>query len=68
MQWLKLDFNINLAPPATEMLTVEYGPDVRSASPSKGLTITETGAAIQVGPVCPCISARRPVRRLCCIR
>ncbi len=49
VRWLLVDFNPSLAPEETASYRVQYGPGVRAAPVARGLAVTETEAAVQVG-------------------
>jgi PcRGLX-like N-terminal RIFT barrel domain len=49
VRWLLVDFNPNLAPEETASYRLEYGPGVTPAPVARGLTVTETADAVQVG-------------------
>ncbi len=51
IQWLSINFNATIGPNESQTYQLEYGHDVRPASPARGLTITEDGDVVQVGDV-----------------
>ena len=48
---LDLDFNASIGPLERQTYRVEYGDNVKSAGAARGLSVTQTADAIQVGPV-----------------
>jgi len=48
VEWLDVDFSTSPLPWQTQTFFLDYGPDVKPA-PARGLTLTETDAAYQVG-------------------
>jgi hypothetical protein len=51
IQWLSVDFNATIGPNETQTYQLEYGIDVKSGPPPRGLTVTEDSDTIQVGNV-----------------
>jgi len=51
IQWLAVDFNASVAPLEQQTFRVEYGEGVKSGVAPRGLTVTQTDDAIQVGNV-----------------
>jgi hypothetical protein len=51
VQWLAVNFNASIGPNESQAYQLEYGPDVRSVPPARGLKITEDADSIQVGSV-----------------
>jgi hypothetical protein len=48
---LDVDFNASIGPLERQIYRVEFGNDVKSAATARGLSVTQTGEAIQVGAV-----------------
>lgn len=51
VQWLAVDLNAEIGPNEEQKYHLEYGADVKSGPPSKGLLVTENTDSIQVGNV-----------------
>jgi hypothetical protein len=51
VQWLAVDLNAEIGPNEEQKYQLEYGADVKSGPPSRGLLVTENADSIQVGNV-----------------
>jgi hypothetical protein len=51
IQWLDVDFNASIGPLEEQTYQVEYGEGINHTNPTRGLMVTETPDAIQVGNV-----------------
>jgi YetA-like protein len=51
VQWLAVDLNAEIGPNEEQKYQLEYGVDVKSGPPSRGLLVTENADSIQVGNV-----------------
>jgi hypothetical protein len=51
VQWLGVDLNAEIGPNEEQKYQLEYGVDVKSGPPSRGLLVTENADSIQVGNV-----------------
>lgn len=51
IQWLAVDLNATIGPNETQTYQLEYGAEVKSGPPPRGLSVTEEADAIQVGTV-----------------